>query len=146
KKESSLKTIQDLTETKSLLHQEIENVKKYHIQLKIFNLNLKLKKQELLCKSNIENQHKVQLDDETNGLVKTSESTGEHKEQKNQLQNNGPFSIELGQNNNGPIEILQQLRLDREGLILENKEKTDGKNKKIIERENKTIIIAQEQK
>ncbi|KAI5392773.1 hypothetical protein KIW84_060081 [Lathyrus oleraceus] len=105
KKETSLKAIEDLTKTKTLLNREIKKVKKHHDQLKDFNLSLKVKKQELLCKSNLKDSVKVQLDDEVN----LSESKTENKERQLQLQNNGLSSTGLGRNinsnNNGPIAL-----------------------------------------
>lgn len=60
---------------------------------------------QLLCKSNLKNSVKVQLDDEVN----LSESKTENKERQLQLQNNGLSSTGLGRNinnnNNGPIAL-----------------------------------------
>ncbi|KAK7291244.1 hypothetical protein RIF29_06226 [Crotalaria pallida] len=104
KKEHYLKSIEDLTKSKALLNQEIDNVKRYNEQLKDFNLRLKARKEELMSeakKTNLGIGWPMQL---VYATVNSTNSMAENQQQYVTLMLNqtcGPHQICNNNNNEG---------------------------------------------
>ncbi|KAJ1397631.1 hypothetical protein SESBI_31684 [Sesbania bispinosa] len=94
KRENYLTIIEDLTQRKALLNQEIDNVKRHYDRLKAFNLKLKARKQDYSLSNGPKSESKnpnLEFGQATplvhaNDSVNTCNSTAENEEQKDQQQ------------------------------------------------------------